>query len=146
MLDKYKISKTFFVKTDQADCAYLDQLPEETATEKPAKQKTQTNEKVRSAVGAEGADTETKKKVTEAEVSAEKVPALSDIPKIIAEPEQPYAAETVPERILKVAGTIEEESGDGKDKTIAEVTEKDDVESAKGEKSEEQPKEIEKTA
>ncbi|KAG8037738.1 hypothetical protein G9C98_005949 [Cotesia typhae] len=32
VLDKYKISKTFFVKTDQEDCAYLDSLA---ATEKP---------------------------------------------------------------------------------------------------------------
>lgn len=31
-MDKYKISKTFFVKTDQEDCAYLDSLA---ATEKP---------------------------------------------------------------------------------------------------------------
>ncbi|XP_012286567.1 apolipoprotein D isoform X4 [Orussus abietinus] len=28
VLDKYKISKTFFVKTDQEDCAYLASLPE----------------------------------------------------------------------------------------------------------------------
>ncbi|KAL7286282.1 hypothetical protein TKK_0019458 [Trichogramma kaykai] len=35
VLDKYKISKVFFVKTNQDDCAYLDSLQSEAAANKP---------------------------------------------------------------------------------------------------------------
>lgn len=136
VLDKYKISKTFFVKTDQAECAYLDSPPEEPA-EKPATEKrkrkpqpAEPNENLRSA------DTEIKEEEAEAGIKDEKAP--SDIPKIIAEEpaklEQPV--ETIPERILNIAEKIKAESGDIKDKMIiVEVNEESIAENPKEEKS-----------
>ncbi|KAG5347312.1 APOD protein, partial [Acromyrmex charruanus] len=158
VLDKYKISKTFFVKTDQAECAYLDSTTEESEEpeqEKPEKsekrkqrpQPTEPNESSRSSIALNDADTEIKEKEEPtAGITGEK--ALSDIPKIIAEEpvklEQPI--ETVPERILKLAETIKEESGDTRDKMIiVEVREENVAENTKEEKSE-HSKEPEATA
>ena len=149
VLDKYKISKTFFVKTDQAECAYLDtsttEESEEPEQEKPEKsekrkqrpQQTEPNESSRSSIALNNADTEVKKKEEPtAEIIAEK--ALADIPKIIAEEpvklEQPI--ETIPERILKLAETIKEKSDDTRDKMIiVEVREENVAENTKEEKS-----------
>lgn len=163
VLDKYKISKAFFVKTDQIDCAYLEAPPEKTTektTEKPLKQKPQAqkpqaqkpqtqNEEsgnTRSAIALE--NTNEVKLLAEANALAEKAPSTADIPQIIIEPVKPLAVETVPERILKIAEAIKEESGDSGDKMIiVEVKEEEKaVESAKEEKKSEQAKEIEKTA
>lgn len=151
VLDKYKISKTFFVKTDQTECAYLDTPPEleeekkkpETEKRKRKPQSAEPNE--RSAIALNDAATEIKEK-EEAGITGEK--ASSDIPKIIAEEpaklEQPI--ETVPERILKIAEVIKEESGDARDKMIiVEVKEENVAENTNEEKSE-QPKETEATA
>ncbi|KAG5312562.1 APOD protein, partial [Acromyrmex insinuator] len=158
VLDKYKISKTFFVKTDQAECAYLDstteesEVPEQEKPEKSEKRKqrpqpTEPNESSRSSIALNDADTEIKEKEEPtAGIIGEK--ALSDIPKIISEEpvklEQPI--ETVPERILKLAETIKEESGDTRDKMIiVEVREENVAENTKEEKSE-HSKEPEATA
>ncbi|KYQ55590.1 Apolipoprotein D [Trachymyrmex zeteki] len=155
VLDKYKISKTFFVKTDQAECAYLDttteesEEPEKSTKQKQRPQPTEPNENSRSrdSIVLNDADIEIKaKEETTAGITGEK--ALSDIPKIIAEEpvkfEQPI--ETVPERILKLAETIKEESGDTRDKMIiVEVKEENVAENTKEEKSE-HSKEPEATA
>ncbi|TGZ47614.1 Apolipoprotein D [Temnothorax longispinosus] len=158
VLDKYKISKTFFVKTDQAECAYLDPPSEESAekpeVEKPVGEKrkrkpqpAEPSENFRSAIALSDAEVAIKQKEeAEAAITGEKAP--SDIPKIIAEEpaklEQPI--ETIPERILKIAEAIKEESGDAKDKMIiVEVKEESVAENPKEEKSE-LAKEIEATA
>ncbi|EFN80482.1 Apolipoprotein D [Harpegnathos saltator] len=143
VLDKYKISKTFFVKTDQADCAYLD-TP---ATEKPPKKKPeQTSEEsgdARSAVALGAVDDEVNL-LGKADVSEDKAaPSTSDIPKIIAEAAKPLA---IPERILKIAEAIKEESADAGDKMIiVEVKEEKAADSAQDERSE-RAQETEKTA
>lgn len=150
VLDKYKISKTFFVKTDQAECAYLDTPPEEPdAAKKPVADKrkrkpqpAEPNGNLRSAITSD--DTEIKEEEV-AGITDEKVP--SDIPKIIAEePANLEPVETVPERILKIAEAIKEESGDAKDKMIiVEVKEENVAENPKEETSE-YSKEAEATA
>lgn len=127
VLDKYKISKTFFVKTDQ-DCIYLDapleEITKEPEAEKPVTEKrkrkpqpAEPNESSRSAIALNDAEVKEEEKA-EAGITGEKAPA--DISKIIAEEpaklEQPI--ETVPERILKIAEAIKEESGDTRDKMI----------------------------
>lgn len=144
VLDKYKISKTFFVKTDHTDCAYLDsRLPEKPTTEKPARQNSQTAESnTKSAIALNVADIEARE---EAEVGTLAEKASLDIPKIIAEESAKLeqSVETVPERILKIAETIKEE-GDVNAKTvIVEVKEEIAPESAK-EKTSEYPNETEK--
>ncbi|XP_029162001.1 LOW QUALITY PROTEIN: uncharacterized protein LOC114933539 [Nylanderia fulva] len=137
VLDKYKISKTFFVKTDQADCAYLDsRLTEKPTTEKPARSASAQNTVESSVKSAPNDKTPNIEAREEAEVLAEK--SSLDIPLIIVEEsaklEQPV--ETIPERILKIAETIKEE-GDVQDKTIiVEVKEKIAPENVKEEKSE----------
>ncbi|XP_011639852.1 apolipoprotein D-like [Pogonomyrmex barbatus] len=158
VLDKYKISKTFFVKTDQSECAYLDAPPTEEpekaeATEKPVaapaqkrKQKPAESNESRSAISLNDAETEIKEEEAEAGITGENAP--SDIPKIIAEEsvklEQPV--DTVPERILKIAEAIKGESGDTRDKMIiVEVKEENVAENPKEEKSE-NPKETKTTA
>ncbi|XP_011882218.1 PREDICTED: apolipoprotein D-like [Vollenhovia emeryi] len=121
VLDKYKISKTFFVKTDQADCAYLDtpledESEEKPTAEKPVKEKqkrkpqaVELNENLRSAIVQNNADTEIKAKEVEAGITDEK--ASSDIPKIMAEPAKlEHPIETIPERILKIAEAVKEEN------------------------------------
>jgi len=166
VLDKYKISKTFFVKTDQADCAYLDapldleESTEKEETEKPVAEKKpvtekrkrkpqpiEPNENYRSTIALNDADTEIKE---EGAIGIIGEKPLSDIPKIIAEEpaklEQPI--ETVPERILKLAEAIKEESGDtnlGDKMIIVEVKEENVTENSKEEKSE-HSKETEATA
>ncbi|KAL6434291.1 hypothetical protein ACFW04_006017 [Cataglyphis niger] len=141
VLDKYKISKTFFVKTDQADCAYLDsRIPEESelTTAKPARQNSQKVESnAKSAIALNDA---------EAREEAEK--ASLDSPKIIAEESAKleHSVETVPERILKVAETIKEESDVNAKTIIVEVKEELVAESAKEDKSEHSNETEKKTA
>lgn len=151
VLDKYKISKTFFVKTDQAECAYLDTPPEEPdAAKQPVadkrKRKPQPADPTGNSRSAITSDDTEKKEEEIAGITDEKAP--SDIPKIIAEEpaklEQPI--ETVPERILKIAEAIKEESGEAKDKMIiVEVKEENVAENPKEETSE-YSKETEATA
>jgi len=152
------------VKTDQAECAYLDAPMDEESTEngetekpvaekKPATEKrkrkpqpVEPNENYRSTIALNDANTEIKEEGAVAGIIGEK--ALSDIPTIIPEEpaklEQPI--ETVPERILKIAEAIKEESGDTKDKMIiVEVKEENVAENSKEEKSE-HAKETEATA
>lgn len=144
VLDKYKISKTFFVKTDQADCAYLEadtRITEKPVTQKPAEQNSQTAESsAKSAVAQNDAHIEVKEE-PEAGISAEK--AAFDAPKIITEEfVKVEPIETVPERILKIAETIKEEDNAHAKTIIVEVKEDVVAESAK-EKSE-YPSETEK--
>lgn len=131
------------MKTDQAECAYLETSPEE-LTEKPEaqnpaaekrKRKPQPvvpNENFRSAIlNADDAEIKEKKEVEG--ITDEKAP--SDISKIeeSAKLEQPI--ETIPERILKIAEAIKEESGDTKDKMIiVEVKEENVAENPNTEK------------
>lgn len=153
VLDKYKISKTFFVKTDQ-DCAYLDAPLEESSEKKPEAEKPVTEKRKRKPQSAEPNessrstlnDAEVKEEVkAEAGITGESAPSY--IPIIAEEPaklEQPI--ETVPERIWKIAEAIKEESGDTRDKMIiVEVKEESVAENPKEEKSE-YSKETEATA
>ncbi|XP_011160585.2 apolipoprotein D [Solenopsis invicta] len=146
VLDKYKISKTFFVKTDQAECAYLDTPPEEEEKPEPEKRKrkpqsVELNESYRSTIPVD-ANTEIKEEVG---IISEK--ALADSPKIAEEPaklEQPI--ETVPERILKIAEAIKEESGDARDKMIIVEVKEENVAENTSEEKNEYSKETETTA
>ncbi|XP_014482005.1 PREDICTED: uncharacterized protein LOC106748207 isoform X2 [Dinoponera quadriceps] len=144
VLDKYKISKTFFVKTDQADCASLETPPpKKPAAEKPVAEEPAADEgnvSSRSIITLEDVENETKL-LAEVDTSDEK--ATSDISEIIA---QPLAVETVPERILKIAEAIKESDDAGDKMIIVEVKEEKAVESAKEEERNEQAKETEKTA
>lgn len=143
VLDKYKISKTFFVKTDQADCAHLEvdtRITEKPVTQKP--QNSQTSESnVKSVIAQNDADIQEREE-TEAGISAEK--ASLDAPKIIADESVKIeqSVETVPERILKIAETIKEEDDVHAKTIIVEVKEDIAEESAK-EKSD-YPSETEK--
>lgn len=140
VLDKYKISKTFFVKTDQADCAYLDsRIPDEPITKKPVRQNSQTAaSNVKSAIALN--DDEAREEA-EVGILAEK-PSL-DSSKIIAEESTKVeqSVETVPERILKVAETIKEEADVNAKTIIVEVKEELAAENAK---ESEHPNETEK--
>lgn len=127
------------MKTDQAECAYLDSPPEE-PIEKPVGEKrkrkpAESNESLRST------DAEIKEE-PKAQITDEK--ASSDIPKILSEEFVPV--ETVPERIISLAEAIKEKSADAKDKMIiVEVKEESIAENPKEEKSE-LSKETEATA
>jgi hypothetical protein len=139
VLDKYKISKTFFVKTDQAECAYLD-TPPELEEDKPDSEKrkrkpqaVEPNESYRSTI-PDDANTEIKEEVR---IISEKAPF--DSPNIAEEVEklEQQPIETVPERILKIAEAIKEESGEARDKMIiVEVKEENVAENTSEEKSE----------
>lgn len=101
MLDKYKISKTFFVKTNQEDCALLDAKPTqepqvEGGGEKP--------EDVRSAVAPDApqAILNSKKNGNNEERPAQPPENSS---------EKKPAANTVPERIMEVADAVKGEEG-----------------------------------
>ncbi|XP_020283414.1 apolipoprotein D-like [Pseudomyrmex gracilis] len=124
VLDKYQIPKTFFVRTDQTECSFLEAPPSNQSAE---------NHNTRSAVTLkDDADAEPKK--------PEASNASSDNSEIIPEKKKPL--NTVPEQILKVAEATKQESNDGKDEKIEE---QNAAESAKEENSE-LPKEAEKTA
>lgn len=132
------------MKTDQADCAYLEadtRITEKPVTQKPAEQNSQTAESsAKSAVAQNDAHIEVKEE-PEAGISAEK--AAFDAPKIITEEfVKVEPIETVPERILKIAETIKEEDNAHAKTIIVEVKEDVVAESAK-EKSE-YPSETEK--
>ncbi|XP_012536121.2 apolipoprotein D [Monomorium pharaonis] len=143
VLDKYKISKTFFVKTDQTECAYLDTPPEEPEeaknpdTEKRKRRPQSTDPNKRSAGVLNDADAEIKEKEEAgAGITGEK--ALSDIPKIIAEEPAKLEQLSVPERILKIAEVIQKEG-------IIDVQEESLVQNT-SEKKSEHPKKTEATA
>lgn len=100
VLDKYKISKTFFVKTNQEDCALLDAKPTqepqvEGGGEKP--------EDVRSAVAPDAPQA----------ILNSKKNGNNERP--AHPPENPSekkpAANTVPERIMEVADAVKGEEG-----------------------------------
>jgi hypothetical protein len=101
---------------------------------KPKPQATKPDESLRSTI-----DLKTEAELTEkaeAEISDQQK-ASSDIPKIIAEESAKLEkVETVPERILKIAEVIKEESGDVDKTIIAEINEENVAESVKEGKSE----------
>lgn len=122
VLDKYKISKTFFVKTNQEDCALLDAKPSqepqvEGGGEKP--------EDVRSAVvpDAPKAILDSKKSPNN-----EKAAHPSENPS-----EKKPAANTVPERIMEVADAVKEEEEEKKE-APTKVKEEGNVERAEEKK------------
>lgn len=127
------------MKTDQADCAYLDVPVEPARPTKPAKpEQNAESGNTRSAIALEDAGSE--KLLEEPDTLDVKIDLSSDVYKIIAEPVMLHTVETVPERILKTAEAIKEENGDAEseDKMII-------VEMMK-EKAVERAKETEKTA
>ncbi|XP_072742448.1 apolipoprotein D-like [Anoplolepis gracilipes] len=139
VLDKYKISKTFFVKTDQADCAFLDsRITEKPITEAPAKQASQTVESDSNAKSASVLNDANVEAREEVGILAEK--SSLDIPKIIVEESAKVeqSVETVPERILKLAETIKEEDDNAKTIVVEVQEAKEEIatKSAKEEKSE----------
>lgn len=107
MLDKYKISKTFFVKTDQEDCAYLDapskpaETPAQTAT-KPEEAPQKNTENVRSAVVPDAPAV-----IVEANEAKEAEKLVKTATTEENEKKQPV--KEVPERIMEVAEAIKEE-------------------------------------
>lgn len=113
-------------------------IPDKPTTEKPARQNSQTVESnVKSAIALNDA---------EAREEAEAEKASLDSPKIIAEESAKLSVETVPERILKVAETIKEESDVNAKTIIVEVKEELAAESAKEKKSEHSNETEKKTA
>ncbi|XP_076659505.1 uncharacterized protein LOC143362889 [Halictus rubicundus] len=94
VLDKYKISRTFFVKTDQDDCAYLaatTSKPEEASAEAPQKNQ----ENVRSAIVPDSPALIAEQADKKDEKEPLLVPAVENLKKI--------PVKTVPEQILVVA-------------------------------------------
>ncbi|KAF3425102.1 hypothetical protein E2986_12816 [Frieseomelitta varia] len=94
VLDKYQISKMFFVKTDQEDCAYLEASAaqnDQTSEEAPQRD----TENVRTALTSDAAEATLEMKNTK---ENEKQPQIIENPK-----KKPI--NTVPERIMEVADT-----------------------------------------
>ncbi|XP_076246977.1 apolipoprotein D-like [Calliopsis andreniformis] len=102
VLDRYKISKTFFVKTDQEDCALLDKpLPAQPAAEgpQPAESQNENAGKVRFAIpDAPQIIVELNKEKEEKNA----IPAMADKPK-----KKPV--NTVPELIMEAADAMKED-------------------------------------
>ncbi|XP_053978719.1 apolipoprotein D-like [Hylaeus volcanicus] len=111
VLDKYKISRTFFVKTDQNDCAYSE--PEETkpgeaapsvedADKNPEKKPEKDSENVRTA-----AMPEPPQLVVEVENPKDDKELAKNV--LIAEDSKKPSINTVPERIMEVAEAMKDE-------------------------------------
>ncbi|XP_078053454.1 apolipoprotein D-like [Augochlora pura] len=98
VLDKYKISRTFFVKTDQDDCAHLDAVKPEVASEGEQPQKN--TENVRSAVVPDSPSIIADNAAKRSAKPAASVPAVEKVKKV--------PVNTVPERIMVVAGSTKE--------------------------------------
>ncbi|KAL2722666.1 apolipoprotein D-like [Vespula squamosa] len=94
VLDKYKISKAFFVKTNQEDCAYLapsTATEDNTAAAAAAQEAQETTEEHVRNVSGQLSDLEKPVEHVEESIEKEKIP---------------QKVETVPERILKVAADL----------------------------------------
>ncbi|XP_076228970.1 apolipoprotein D-like [Nomia melanderi] len=109
VLDKYKISRTFFVKTDQDDCAYLDtkptkpeeaEPPKEEATPQKEEAPQKNPENVRSAVVPDAPALIKELGVFKAD--KEEVPIIPGV-------ENLKNVNTVPEHILVVADSLKED-------------------------------------
>ncbi|XP_043516016.1 apolipoprotein D-like [Frieseomelitta varia] len=99
VLDKYQISKMFFVKTDQEDCAYLEASAaqnDQTSEEAPQRD----TENVRTALTSDAAEATLEMKNTK---ENEKQPQIIENPK-----KKPI--NTVPERIMEVADTVQQDA------------------------------------
>ncbi|XP_076636216.1 apolipoprotein D-like [Colletes latitarsis] len=141
VLDKYKISRTFFVKTDQDDCAHLDVSPSKPAETKPqeASVSEETEESntgnVRTAIVpdapqviSEIKNVKDDKEITKNVLSVEKTKKPS--------------INTVPERIMEVADAMKE---DMPEKSTTIVEEKKSNESKEKENADEAIKSIAQT-
>ncbi|XP_015600997.1 apolipoprotein D [Cephus cinctus] len=122
VLDKYKISKTFFVKTDQADCAYLNSKPSEAAepaekpeSEEPEKEEAAKQVNLRSAITPDAPEIILQTRKAEEMEKAEAVKSEPEVEAAVEEEtapvkEEEIKAEPVPEVILKVADQVAEEN------------------------------------
>ncbi|KZC05232.1 PREDICTED: apolipoprotein D-like [Dufourea novaeangliae] len=108
VLDKYKISRTFFVKTDQDDCAYLASLPTKPAepevedAEKPEKKSEEDTSCVRSAVIPDAPSV-----IVDAEVAKEDEELVASVP--ADENLRKLVVNTVPEHIMVIADNMKED-------------------------------------
>ncbi|KAK9310659.1 hypothetical protein QLX08_000182 [Tetragonisca angustula] len=103
VLDKYQISKMFFVKTDQEDCAYLEASEvqnDQTSEEAPQKD----TENVRTALTPDAPEATLEMKNTK-----ENEKTLTKQPQII-ENLKKKPINTVPERIMEVADTLKQDA------------------------------------
>lgn len=111
MLDKYKISRTFFVKTDQDDCAYLDvtaSKPQEATVEEAQKN----SGLVRSAVVPDSPALVAEELAKKDKEGPAKLPSGENLVKL--------PVKTVPEHILVVADAVKENAQlDDGTKTLA---------------------------
>ncbi|XP_066603884.1 apolipoprotein D-like [Prorops nasuta] len=123
VLDKYKISKTFFVKTDQEDCAYLaanPSTPEENAEKPGESQSEEASGNQRSAITPDAPEVVVQTRKTESAVPlketlvpetpvlvpVETVPEPAKVAEIPQEIKSAAAAAPVPELILKTADKV----------------------------------------
>ncbi|XP_050476561.1 apolipoprotein D-like [Bombus huntii] len=106
VLDSYKISKTFFVKTDQQDCAYLDTpKPLETSEiqgdQAPVEAPQKDTENVRAAVVPDAPEVIVEMNTKEDEKLTKKSQTAENAKK--------KAVNTVPVRIMEVADAVKED-------------------------------------
>ncbi|XP_060818861.1 apolipoprotein D-like [Bombus pascuorum] len=106
VLDSYKISKTFFVKTDQQDCAYLDTpKPVETSEiqgdQAPVEAPQKDSENVRAAVVPDAPEVIVEMNTKEEEKSTKKPQTAENAKK--------KAVNAVPVRIMEVADAVKED-------------------------------------
>ncbi|XP_071858048.1 apolipoprotein D-like [Bombus fervidus] len=106
VLDSYKISKTFFVKTDQQDCAYLDTpKPVETSEiqgdQAPVEVPQKDTENVRAAVVPDAPEVIVEMNTKEDEKSTKKPQTAENLKK--------KAVNAVPVRIMEVADAVKED-------------------------------------
>ncbi|CAL7943778.1 unnamed protein product [Xylocopa violacea] len=120
VLDKYKISRTFFVKTDQEDCAYL---AKPTKPEEPAKPVEVAAPDPQTAESAPEQDTGNVRSAIAPDAPDVIVEMQKDEEKNVAEAgeiEKKKPVNTVPERILEVADAAKEETPTNEEKILDE--------------------------
>lgn len=104
VLDKYKISRTFFVKTDQDDCAYLEVTtgkPEAATPSAESAPETNTEKNtgnLRTAAAPDAPQVIIEMKKTKDEETINSVPTAENVKKV--------SINTVPERIMEVADAV----------------------------------------
>lgn len=106
VLDSYKISKTFFVKTDQQDCAYLDapkplEASEIQSDQAPVEAPQKDTENVRAAVVPDAPEVIVEMNTKEDEKLTKKPETVENVKK--------KAVNTVPVRIMEVADAVKED-------------------------------------
>ncbi|XP_068968001.1 apolipoprotein D-like [Bombus flavifrons] len=106
VLDSYKISKTFFVKTDQQDCAYLDtpkplETSEVQGDQAPVEAPQKDTENVRAAIVPDAPEVIVEMNTKEDEKLTKKPQTAENAKK--------KAVNTVPVRIMEVADAVKED-------------------------------------